>query len=72
VSHTTTILCHGDERLAGCGEIIALVIRDQLVRAGGGDILSFDRLGRARIACRCGAITMTQGRPLPVPVKTFG
>ena len=62
MSKTTTILCHGDSRMAGCGEIIAVVQGSQVVRAGGGDILSFDRLGRARVACRCGAITMTLGR----------
>lgn len=61
MSQTTEILCHGDDRTPGCGEIIALVTRGQLVRAGGGDILSFDRLGRARIWCRCGAITITRG-----------
>ena len=35
--------------------------RGRVVRAGGGEILSYDRLGRARLACRCGAITMTRG-----------
>jgi hypothetical protein len=62
VSKTTVILCHGDERMPGCGEVIAVVNRGQVVRAGGGDILSFDRMGRARVACRCGAITMTRGQ----------
>jgi hypothetical protein len=65
LSQTTTILCHGDDRHPGCEEIIAIVIRGQVVRAGGGDILSFDRLGRARISCRCGAITMTPGVETP-------
>lgn len=59
---TTVILCHGDDRVPGCGEEIAVVNRGKLVRAGGGEILSFDRLGRARVACRCGAITMTRGQ----------
>lgn len=66
MSKTTTILCHGDSRVAGCGEIIAVVQHGQVVRAGGGDILSYDRLGRARIACRCGAITMTHGSSAPM------
>jgi hypothetical protein len=36
--------------------------RGRVIRAGGGDILSYDRLGRAQIACRCGAITITRGQ----------
>ena len=61
MSQTTVVLCHGDDRKPGCGEPIACLNRGAVVRAGGGEILSFDRLGRARVACRCGAITMTRG-----------
>jgi hypothetical protein len=62
VSQTTVVLCHGDDRKPGCGEPIAVVNRGDVIRAGGGEILSYDRLGRARVACRCGAITITRGR----------
>lgn len=62
MSQTTALLCEGDERKPGCGEPIALLTGGQVIRAGGGEILSYDRLGRARIWCRCGAITMTRGR----------
>lgn len=62
MAHTTAILCHGDDRVPGCGEVIALSDRGSVIKAGGGEILSYDRLGRARIACRCGAITMTRGQ----------
>lgn len=62
MSQTTAVLCHGDERKPGCGEVIAVLDRGSVVRAGGGEILSYDRLGRARILCRCGAVTMTKGQ----------
>jgi hypothetical protein len=69
MSQTTAILCHGDERKEGCGEVIAVKDRGTVVRAGGGEILSYDRLGRARIACRCGAITMTHGQVQTTPTR---
>lgn len=62
MSRTTALLCQGDDRRPGCGEPIAMLDRGAVVRAGGGEILSYDRLGRARIACRCGAITITKGQ----------
>lgn len=58
----TVLLCEGDARKPGCHEAIALLDRGQMIRAGGGEILSYDRLGRARISCRCGAITVTKGQ----------
>lgn len=66
VSKTTAILCHGDDRVSGCGEVIAMLNQGSVIRAGGGEILSYDRQGRARIACRCGAITMTRGQMVQV------
>jgi hypothetical protein len=62
VSQTTALLCQGDERKPGCGEPIAMLDRGKVIRAGGGEILSYDRLGRARLACACGAVTMTHGQ----------
>ena len=62
MSQTTALRCEGDERKPGCGEPIAMLTDGKVIRAGGGDILSYDRLGRARIACRCGAVTMTRGQ----------
>jgi hypothetical protein len=65
VAQTTAILCHGDDRKAGCGEVIAVADRGRVIRAGGGEILSYDRLGRARVSCVCGAVTMTRGETAP-------
>ena len=62
MSQTTALLCKGDERKPGCGEPIAMFTDGTVIRAGGGEILSYDRLGRARIACCCGAVTMTRGQ----------
>jgi hypothetical protein len=62
VSQTTAVLCAGDDRVKGCGERIAVVDRGTLCALKGADILSFDRLGRARIVCTCGAVTMTRGQ----------
>lgn len=62
MSRTSALLCQGDERKPGCGEPIAMLDRGRVIRAGGGDILSYDRLGRARIACTCGAVTMTHAQ----------
>ena len=62
MSQTTAILCHGDERKAGCGQTVALVNHGWVVRAGDGQILGYDRLGRARLLCVCGAVTMTRGQ----------
>lgn len=60
MSQTTALLCQGDDRRPGCREPIAMLDRGRVIRAGGGEILSYDRLGRARISCKCGAITITQ------------
>jgi hypothetical protein len=62
VAQTTALLCQGDERKPGCGEPIAMLDRGRVIRAGGGEILSYDRLGRARVSCVCGAVTMTRGQ----------
>lgn len=62
MSQTKALLCAGDDRTPGCREPIAMLDHGRVIRAGGGEILSYDRLGRARIACRCGAITMTHGQ----------
>ena len=63
MSQTTVLLCQGDDRKPGCGEAIGVFDRGRVIRAGGGEILSYDRLGRARLACVCGAITITRGQP---------
>lgn len=66
MSQTTALLCEGDERKPGCGQEIAMLNKGSVIRAGGGEILSYDRLGRARISCRCGAVTMTRGQTAKV------
>jgi hypothetical protein len=62
VSQTTALLCEGDERQRGCGEPIAMMSRDGVYVLRSAQILSYDRLGRARLFCICGAITMTRGQ----------
>ena len=62
MANTTAIKCEGDAQKPGCSERIAVVDRGTVCALKGADILSFDRLGRARIACRCGAVTMTRGQ----------
>lgn len=62
MSQTTALLCEGDDRKPGCKQPVAMLDRGTVVRAGGGEILSYDRLGRARIVCICGAVTITRGQ----------
>ena len=62
MSQTSALLCQGDERKPGCGEPVALLDRGRVIQAGGSEILSYDRMGRARILCICGAVTMTRGQ----------
>lgn len=69
MSQTTALLCQGDERKPGCGAVIAVFDRGSVIRAGGGEILSYDRLGRARLLCPCGAVTMTKGQTIPLPSR---
>ena len=66
MSRTTAIPCEGDEQKPGCGLPVAMLDRGWLLRAGGGTILGYDRLGRARISCPCGAVTMTKGQTVGV------
>lgn len=66
MSHTTALLCNGDDRKPGCGERIALLDRGVVCAVAGAQILSFDRMGRARISCLCGAVTMTRGQTVKV------
>jgi hypothetical protein len=69
LSQTKALLCEGDDRKPGCGEPIAMLDRGRVIRAGGGEILSYDRLGRARLACACGAITMMRGQSPPLETR---
>lgn len=71
MSQTKALLCEGDDRKPGCNEPVAMLDRGRVIRAGGGEILSYDRLGRARLACVCGAITVSHGQQMP-RVETFG
>jgi hypothetical protein len=59
---TTRLLrCTGDDRRPGCGEPIAAFNGNNVYSLRSAEILSYDRLGRARIACRCTAITISNG-----------
>lgn len=61
-STTTRLLrCAGDDRTPGCGEPIAAINAGHVYSLRSAEILSYDRLGRARLACRCGAITISNG-----------
>jgi hypothetical protein len=65
VSQTTALLCEGDDRLPGCQAPIAMLSKGEVHALRSAQILSYDRLGRARISCVCGAITMTRGQTAP-------
>ncbi len=64
MSQTTAMLCQGDERKPGCGERIAMLDRGGVYPLKSAEHLGHDRLGRARLLCVCGAITITKGAPI--------
>jgi hypothetical protein len=60
---TTRLLrCEGDDRKPGCSEPIAAFSNGCVYVLRSAEILSYDRLGRARLSCVCGAVTMTNGQ----------
>jgi hypothetical protein len=62
VSKTTALLCRGDARRPGCGAVVGMLDRGAVLCAGGGELLAVDRLGRARLLCPCGVVTVTDER----------